>query len=368
MENPASELEAYRAAGVDVRAMDDALEGLKRQLRPTLTFRRETRLDIGHFANIIDLGSVWIAVSTDGVGSKSLIAQWMGKYDTIGIDCVASNVNDVLCVGAEPLSMVDYLAIHSVDGHAIEEIGKGLREGARQAKISISGGEISQMPDVISQHGPGMGFDLDGTCVGSLEPGTAVTGELIRKGDIIIGLPSSGVHCNGLSLARRAFQIDGDRPENLHAYLPELGRSIGEELLTPALIYVGPVMAIREAGIKLKGLVHVTSGGFLKLPRLAADVGYVIDKLPDPHPIFKLIQQRAPEPVRDEEMYENFNMGVGFCLIVAPEEETRVLDVTARHGLDAMKIGYVTEDPDRTVRVEPVGLEGSKGKGFRKAA
>jgi phosphoribosylformylglycinamidine cyclo-ligase len=358
------DLESYRASGVDVRTVDAALKNLVEELRPTLGFRPITRTDIGHFAAIVDLGPTWIAVSTDGVGTKSLIAQWMGRYDTIGIDCVACNVNDVLCVGAEPITMVDYLGVHGVDETAIGDVGKGLREGARRARITISGGETAVLPDVIQQRGPGMGFDLVGTGVGQLSPEAAVTGERIEPGDPIIGLASSGVHCNGLSLARRAFEIDPDHLGSLDERPTGLEGTVGEELLRPSNIYVEPVMAMRAAGIELRGLAHITGGGFLKLPRLGADVGYAIDRLPAPQPVFGLIQDLAR--VRDEEMYEVFNMGVGFCAIVAPQAESRALEVVAQHGLEAIRIGHATDDPSRTVRLDPVGLEGNMGEGFHK--
>ena len=363
MERASSELSAYRSAGVDPRKADEALEGLIKELRPTLGYRHHI-LDIGHFANILDLGSVWIADSTDGVGSKSLIAQWMGKYDTIGIDCVASNVNDVICVGAEPLTMVDYLAVHSIDESMIREIGKGLRVGAERAKVSISGGEIAVLPEVIQQHGPGVGFDLVGTCMGSLQPGTAVTGERIQPDDVIIGLPSSGIHCNGLSLARKAFEIDPDHLSNLNSRPPELSGTLGEELLTPSRIYVEPIMEMKAAGIILRGLVHITGGGLLKLPRLNTNLGYDIDYLPEAPPVFRLIQEQAK--VTDEEMYEDFNMGIGFCVIVPPGEETLVLELASHHGLEAMRLGHITDGPSRVVRLLPIGLEGRKGEGFHK--
>ena len=365
MSEVVSALDAYKASGVDPRRADRALKGLVKELRSTLKIRSDTKLEIGYFANVIDLGSTWIAISTDGVGSKSLIAQWMGVYDTIGIDCVASNVNDVLCTGAEPLSLVDYLAVHSIDESKIAEIGKGLAEGARQAKITISGGEIAELPDGIQQHGPGMGFDLAGACIGALEPGTAVMGERIQAGDVIIGLFSSGIHCNGVSLARRAFEINPEHLDNLHRQIPGLNVSVGEELLKPTLIYVDPIMSMKSAGIDLRGLVHMTggSGGFLKLPRLHSDFGYVIDSLPDPPPVFRLIQERARMP--DEEMYEVFNMGIGFCVIVPPDDAARALDIAHQH-CSAERIGYVAEIPNQEVRLPSVGLEGRMGEGFHK--
>jgi phosphoribosylformylglycinamidine cyclo-ligase len=284
----------YRDAGVDTAQAEQALSGLLKHITGTFSLRRDLGavvLPVGFFANVIRLrGNVGIAISTDGVGSKVLIAQMLDKYDTIGIDCVAMNVNDVLCVGAEPLSLVDYIAVQAPDPHLMEELAKGLAAGAALANITISGGEIAQLPDVIKGHRVNQGFDLAGTCIGQIDLDRLVLGTSIQPGDAIVGIRSNGVHSNGLTLARKAlFEEGGFRADSLVA---DLDGTIGEELLKPTHIYVRPVLEAMRAGIDVRGLAHITSDGFLNLSRLQAEspIGYEIEALPSPHPIFSLIQ------------------------------------------------------------------------------
>ena len=360
---------AYKAAGVDTDAVRSGLVPLFESLRKTWDHRANVELDLGHFANVVDLGQVSVAISTDGVGTKAIVAQLMNRYDTIGIDCVAINVNDVLCVGAEPQAMVDYLAVQRVSERLMAELGKGLYEGAHQARVSIVGGETAQLPELIQGEEEGSGFDLAGTCIGTLEPGTAIIGARIEPGDAIIGLRSSGVHCNGLTLARRAFGLTRDvsRSEKdaaLSAYSAELGSTLGEELLRPTEIYVDPVLGMIDAGVDLRGLAHISEDGLLNLPRLQADVGYVIDRLPDPHSIFQLIQ--AHGDIRDEEMYEVFNMGIGFCAIVPESHADKAIAVARRNGTEAFRIGHTVDDRERAVTLVEQGLHGRRGQGFER--
>ena len=315
----------YRAAGVDTRKKDAALKRPLERLRETWGTRGNVELEFGHFANVVVLGSIGIAISTDSIGTKALLAQLMEKYDTVGIDCVAINVNDVLCVGAEPQSMVDYIAVHRIDADVMDGIAKGLAEGARLAGITIVGGESAQLPEMIHGEDEGGGFDLAGTCIGTVTPGAAITGSRMLPGDVIVGLRSSGVHSNGLTLtlARQVFGVTRDRSvaerrSILARHHPELGRTLGEELLSPTRIYVAEVLAMLRAGVDVRGLAHITGDGLLNLPRLLADVGYVIDSPPEPQPIFGMIQSLGSVP--GPEMYAVFNMGIGLCLIV-PEDD-----------------------------------------------
>src|SRR6516164_6134558 len=223
-----SEDHLYKAAGVDTAAAQSGLQKIIASIKgtwPASDGIGAVKLDIGYFANVIDIGGIGLAICTDGVGSKSIVAQMMGRYDTIGIDCVAMNVNDVICVGARPVSMVDYIAVGEADADMLGAIAVGLAEGARQAGISISGGEIAQLNDIVH------GFDLVGMAVGLVPLERILTGRDLTPGDVIIGIESSGIHSNGLTLARRVLFDRAKLPAD-HV-VPELGVSLGEELLRP---------------------------------------------------------------------------------------------------------------------------------------
>jgi phosphoribosylformylglycinamidine cyclo-ligase len=330
----------YSESGVAGRGAEDALSGLLRHVLPTRAFqkRHPTTINIGYFANVIDAGNgLGVAFSTDGVGTKIIVAELMQRFDTIGIDCVAMNVNDAICVGARPVSMVDYIACDGVDVKTFSDIGKGLAEGARQASIHISGGEISQIGEIIT------GIDLVGACIGFVPLDRVNTGKHVKPGNLIVGLASTGVHSNGLTLARKVLlgKTREEQKANVGKYSSDLGRSFGEELLEPTRIYVAPVMEMLDAGIDLKAMVHITSGGFGNLNRVEADnIRFVIDP-PQPVPaVFQLIQDLGG--VDDAEMYEVFNMGTGFCLVV--EDTKAVAAVSAickKHGVPCQVIGQV---------------------------
>jgi len=272
------------------------------------------------------------------------------------------NVNDVLCVGAEPLCMLDYIAVQEADPDLLEQIGKGLHEGARQANISIPGGEIAQVRELITGSREGRGFDLAGTCVGLVPMDRILVGQAIQPGDVVIGLRSSGVHSNGLTLAREVFFKKAKyRPDQ---YVGDVGRTIGEELLEPTRIYVREVLDLLRAGLDIKALIHITSDGFLNLARVQAQVGYVLEWLPEPQPIFRLLQQLGG--VGDEEMFCVYNMGTGFCLVVGAAHADRALEMLTRLGLEAFRLGHAVPDPDRKVHLVTKGLVG-EGSGFRRA-
>ena len=327
--------DVYARAGVDQGAADSAVAGLVRALgaielgRPS----RAVRLP-GHYASVIRIDErTGIALSTDGVGTKLLVAEQLGRFDTVGIDCVAMNVNDVICVGAEPLAMLDYIAIERADPAVCEQIGVGLARGAELAEIEIPGGELAQLGDMVR------GFDVAGACFGTIALDAIVDGSTVRPGDAVIGLPSSGLHSNGYTLARSALEglpLDED-PEG------RLGRPLGEDLLEPTEIYVKPVLELLRSEVEVRGLAHITSGGLGNLNRLAADVGYEIDApLPVP-PIFELIQERSG--ASDEEMREVFNMGCGFCCVVPASDEAAALDFLRHHYPGAKRIGSAVEAP-----------------------
>jgi phosphoribosylformylglycinamidine cyclo-ligase len=346
-----SQTHLYKTAGVDTDATQSGLENIIGRIRETWPAPGgigEVKLDIGYFANVIDIGGVGLAITTDGVGSKSIIAQMMRRYDTIGIDCVAMNVNDLLCVGARPLSLVDYIGVEESDAEMLGGIAIGLAAGAKQAGISISGGEISPLKDVMR------GFDLVGTAVGVVPLDRIVTGRDLAPGDLVIGLESSGIHSNGLTLARYVFFKEGNF--SIDHVFPELGVSLGEELLRPTLIYVPEVLAIIDSIRTVKALINITGDGLLNLPRVDANVGFVIDNLPPPPPVFRLIQDHGG--VGNAEMYQVYNMGVGFCVLVREGDRDEALSILQRHGRRAQVIGRVIEDQSKGVYLPQQKLVG----------
>jgi phosphoribosylformylglycinamidine cyclo-ligase len=347
----------YKTAGVDTDATQSGLHKIIDRIRETWPAPGgigAVKLDIGYFANVIDIGGVGLAICTDGVGSKSIIAQMMRRYDTIGIDCVAMNVNDLLCVGARPLSLVDYIGVEESDADMLGAIAVGLAAGAKQAGVSISGGEISPLKDVMR------GFDLVGTAVGLVPLDRIITGRDLVPGDVVIGLESSGIHSNGLTLARYVFFKQGKFSVD-HVF-PELGISLGEELLRPTLIYVPEILAIIDNIPTVKALINITGDGLLNLPRVDAKVGFMIDNLPPVPPVFRLIQTQGG--VSNAEMYQVYNMGIGFCVLVGEKDCDAALSILQRHGRRAQLIGRVIEDDSKGVYLPRHKLVGH-GKEFR---
>ena len=296
----------YAKSGVDIATEDNAIKALSKQI----LFKREgfgaPLTDIGHYAGLIDLGDFALAITTDGVGSKVLIANEMERWNTIGIDCIAMNVNDLIAIGVEPLAFVDYLAMDTPDEKITTQIGEGLARGAELANISIVGGETATLPDVVK------GFDLAGTAIGWVKKDGIIGGEKIEIGDRILGLPSSGIHSNGLTLARKVV-------ERSHKYTDptpfDPGMSLGDELLTPTKIYTEVLKAIE--GCEVRGLAHITGSGLLKLKRIT-DLGFNFTDPLKPQKIFDFIQGEGD--VDDLEMYKTFNMGMGFLLVLPGDE------------------------------------------------
>jgi phosphoribosylformylglycinamidine cyclo-ligase len=344
------DLDLYKDAGVDTAEADTGLGNIVRRVQATWPAQGLGRvvLPIGYFANVIEMDGAGLALCTDGVGSKTMIADRMRKYDTIGIDCVAMNVNDMICVGAKPLSMVDYIAIDHADAAMLDAVAVGLCEGARMAGISISGGETAQLKDIVT------GFDLVGMAVGRVALDRVICGRDVRGGDVVIGVRSNGIHSNGLSLARRAL-FDAGRFGINHKF-DDLDATLGEELLRPTHIYVPEAMEILEQVPGVKALINITSDGLLNLTRVHADVGYEIDSLIEPHPLFPLIQRYANVP--DTQMYEVFNMGIGFCYVVDPAAVEPALAILKQHGRQARRIGHAVADRDKTVRIPQRRLVG----------
>ncbi len=350
---------AYAAAGVDSTRAERAVAGLVAVLRTIDPGRPSlAALESGHYANVIRIDeSTGIALSTDGVGSKVILAEQLGRFDTVGIDCVAMNVNDIVCVGAEPLALLDYIAVEDADPEMLRAIAQGLKRGAELAGVEIPGGELAQLPELIRGHPSPSGFDLVGACVGRVALGAVITGAASSPGDAIIGLPSSGVHSNGFTLARRALPTLGERPTEL------VGRTVGEALLEPTVIYVRAVLELLRSPVAVRGLAHITSGGLLNLLRLQASVGYRVDRPLAVPPLFDLIAARSG--VAPEEMFEVFNMGCGFCVVVPAADSEAALSLLARHHPGAAVIGEVTPRAG-TVELPGYGLEGVRD-GFRQA-
>lgn len=356
----------YAAAGVDTEREEVALHRLVEEIRATWPERPgigSVKLPVGYFANVVEAGpGLGLALTADGVGTKVLIAQMLGRYDTVGIDCVAMNVNDLLCVGAKPLTMVDYIAIQEPDPDVIEGIARGLREGALLAGISIPGGEIAQVPEIVQGWKPRAGFDLAGSAVGIVPLDRIIIGQEIAAGDAVIGIESSGIHSNGLTLARRVLLVEAGYA--LSTTPPGFTRTLGEELLTPTSIYVPEILDLLEQALPIKALIHVTSDGLLNLTRVAAKVGYVIERLPPVPPIFSLIQKSGALP--PEEMFHVFNMGIGFCVVVQRDAAERAISIIESHGRNAYLLGHAVDDAERRVFIRPADLVG-KGKAFVKA-
>lgn len=347
----------YREAGVDTAEADAGLFNIVSHIKKTWppTGLGRVALDVGYFANVIDLGTggLGLALCTDGVGSKTIIADMMRKYDTIGIDCVAMNVNDLICVGATPLSLVDYIAIANADSAVLGGIAKGLTDGAMQAQISITGGETAQLRDIVK------GFDLAGTAVGTVPMDRIISGTDIHEGDIVIGVRSSGVHSNGLTHARRAFFEKHNY--SIDDYINEFGCTLGEELIRPTDIYVQETLEILKSVNGLRAIVNITSDGLLNLARVDSDTGFVIDNMIEPHPVFRLIQRLGA--IEEPEMFQVFNMGVGFCYVVDPGDVEKTIQILRKHQRYAQPIGHTIADTDKMVRLVKRGIVG-KGKWF----
>jgi len=296
-----NEMKTYADAGVNIEKDGEAVASIVDLLKSTFSNRLgkpgQVRDTGTHFANLFEVGDNLFAMSTDGVGSKILIAEKLGKFNTVGIDMVAMVVNDLICLGAEPLVLVDYLAVEKMEPQTVLEIMKGVKTGADEAGMAVIGGETATLPDMIK--GEGSGFDLAGTGIGIVK--NLITGENIRPGDAIVGIPSTGLHSNGYTLARKVLDLNDKKTL--------------ETLLTPTKIYVKPTLQLIEK-TEVHGLSNITGGGLLNLPRLRPELGFDITDPLKPHPIFGQISSTG---IDEPEMYRTFNMGMGFSIIL-PED------------------------------------------------
>lgn len=332
-----SDQDAYSKAGVSQAAADAAVAALLESLGKIETGKPSRVVPLpGHYASVLRIDERrGIAFGTDGVGTKMLVAEQLGRFETIGVDCVAMCVNDLVCVGAEPIALVDTILCPRADAEVIGAIGVGLRQGAELAGLEIPGGEIAQVGDLLT------GWELSGSAIGLVELDAVVSGERIAPGDALIGLPSSGLHSNGYTLARKALSgvaLDDERLE----------RPLGEVLLEPTTIYVRAVLELLGAGSAVHGLAHITGDGINNLLRLSRSVGYeVTDPLPVP-PVFDLIAELGGVPAA--EMHEVFNMGLGFVCVVPEAEAEAAGALLAGHHPGARRIGAVTDHPGAVER------------------
>ncbi len=341
-----SRSESYAAAGVDITAGYKAVELMKAHIARTVTAGADT--DIGGFGGLFELDLTGITrpvlvSGTDGVGTKLKMAFLMDKHDTVGIDCVAMCVNDVICCGAKPLYFLDYIACGKNVPEKIADIVKGVCEGCVQSGAALIGGETAEMPGFY----PVDEYDLAGFAVGIVDKAKIIRKENMKEGDLIIAIPSSGVHSNGFSLVRKVFDVEST---DLKAPRAELGgKSLGETLLTPTKIYVKPMLDLFE-NVTVKGVSHITGGGFYEnIPRsFPKGLGARIKKS-DVRvlPIFELIAKEGNIPERD--MYNTFNMGVGMAVVVSPEDAPSALEILKSHGEEAYILGEVVKSDEGVI-------------------
>lgn len=315
----------YAKSGVNIDQKSEAIEALVNKISYKRSGIGQSVHLPGLFASLVDFGDRYITLATDGVGSKLLIAEALDKWDTVGIDCIAMNVNDTICVNAEPVSFVDYIAIDKPNPRITEEIGKGLEKGSELSNMELVGGEIAVLPEIVN------GVDLSGTCMGYVEKDKIITGETCAEGDLIIGLESSGIHSNGLTLCRKVLEANNisleDRVKGVH-------RSIGEELLTPTEIYVKQVLGITKEH-EVHGLIDITGGGLRNLLRMRKGLQYIIDDPIKPAPVFTALQEIGE--IETEEIYQTLNMSMGFAM-VAPADAAEEI---AAENANAKIVGRV---------------------------
>ena len=331
--------ESYAAAGVDITAGYEAVRLMKQYVARTMN--EHCIGGLGGFGGLFELDLTGmehpvLISGTDGVGTKLRVAQYMDKHDTIGIDCVAMCVNDIICAGAKPLVFLDYIACGKNVPEKIAEIVKGVAEGCVQAGCSLVGGETAEHPGVM----PADDYDLAGFTVGAVDKSKILDNSAMQPGDVLIALPSTGVHSNGFSLVRKVFDLD-EHPEALDKHYDELGATLGEALLAPTRIYVKPVLALMQA-VTVKGVSHITGGGFYEnIPRslkegCCARIAKADVRTPA---LFDLISKTGN--ISEHDMFNTFNMGVGMVLTVAAEDAGKAIEVLQANGQDAYRLGVI---------------------------
>ncbi len=329
----------YKKAGVDIEAGYRSVELMKEYVKETA--RPEVLGGLGGFSGAFSLSAIknmekpTLVSGTDGVGTKIKLAFLMDQHDTVGIDCVAMCVNDIVCAGGEPLFFLDYIACGKNYPEKIAAIVKGVAEGCKQAGAALIGGETAEHPGLM----PEEEYDLAGFAVGVIDEKDLITGENIKPGDVLVGVASSGVHSNGFSLVRKVFEMT---KESLDTYYDELGKTLGEALIEPTKIYVKALKSIKEAGITIKGCSHITGGGFYEnIPRMLPEgVSAMVkkDSYPVP-PIFRLIQEKGN--IEEQMMYNTYNMGLGMVLAFDPADAERAIAAIKASGETAYVVGEV---------------------------
>ncbi|MDR2866909.1 MAG: phosphoribosylformylglycinamidine cyclo-ligase [Methanomassiliicoccaceae archaeon] len=315
----------YARSGVDIDRKSSAIESLVKELRFKRKGRGQVKKLKGAYAGLIDFGDVYLTLCTDGVGTKLLVAEELGIWDTVGIDCIAMNVNDAICVGAEPMAFVDYIAIDRPDDNITNAIGRGLERGARMSNMDIVGGEIAILSDMVN------GVDVSGTCLGFVPKDKVITGQTVKKGDLVVSLKASGIHSNGLTLARKVFESAGvDMTDRISG----LKKSVGMELLTPTAIYVRQVLSILDRH-NVNGMMNITGGGLRNLLRMRKGYRCVIDDPVRPLPIFRVMQELGE--IDTKEMYNTFNMGMGYSIIAPPDDAEAIVS----ENKNAKIVGFV---------------------------
>ncbi len=331
---------AYAMSGVDIDLKSSFISSLVHELK----YRRRVNgpaIETGHFTAAVTFGKHLLTLSTDGVGSKLLIARKMNRWDTVGIDCVAMNVNDTICIGAEPIALVDYVATPTIESDIAADLGRGLNRGAKAANVTVVGGEVAVLSSMLNE------LDLSASCLGVVERSKIITGRGIRAGDEIIGLASSGLHSNGFTLVR---MILSEKNISLDEKFGA-GKSLGNVLLTPTTIYVRPVLkCVLRGGIT--GMANITGGGMRNILRLSEKVHFIITDLPKPQRIFSFLSENGGIP--DCEMFQTFNMGIGFVIVVGKGQGDETVRCLKRNRLGARIIGHV--EKGRGVTLEEYGV------------
>ena len=332
----------YKNAGVDIEAGYKAVELMKKHVASTM--RNEVLTDIGGFSGAFSLDSFkgmehpTLVSGTDGVGTKLKIAFELDKHDTIGIDCVAMCVNDIACAGGEPLFFLDYIACGKNEPEKIAQIVSGVAEGCRQSDAALIGGETAEMPGFY----PIDEYDLAGFAVGIVDRDKMITGKSIAKGDVLVGIASSGIHSNGYSLVRKVFDINRDNLNRSYECLG--GKTLGETILTPTIIYVKALKSVKDGGVNIKGCSHITGGGFYEnIPRMLHDgvrAKVKADSYPIP-PIFSMLAKDGD--IAKEMMYNTYNMGIGMLLAVDAADADKTVELVKKSGQNAYIIGEITE-------------------------
>jgi phosphoribosylformylglycinamidine cyclo-ligase len=331
-----SHIYTYEKAGVNIPKIQSMQRIIGKMISESYSFQKIGKITagFGHYSGLITLGNNVLALHTDGVGTKVLVAQQMKCYDTIGIDCIAMNVNDIICTGAQPFAFVDYIGLKKVNDELVKKVMKGLITGAKAARIAIVGGETSVVPELLAGE-TGEIFDLSGTALGITKNNSIILGNKIKIGDIILGLESSGLHSNGYTLARKVLSKYslGEIPEFIT-------KTVGEELLTPTRIYVRPIMELlKDRKITIHALAHITGGSFTKLKRLNNRVRYNLFDLSPPQGIFKQIQKDGRIDLK--EMYRTFNMGIGLCIILPKANVDKTISIIEKYNMKVRQIGQV---------------------------